>query len=111
MRKICLLLLILFNVNNLPAQDSLSNIVELQHMLQQRKDQFQAYAEAADHRSGIFGMKTKKDLEQSREILLSIVNLDNRIMEKLNRVISARGMAKADYSTELLDDRQTIDRL
>ena len=93
------------------AQDSLSNIKELETLLQQRKDRFEAYAQSADNRSGIFGNKTKKDLEQSREILLEIVKTDNVILTTLEKAIVQRGMAKADYSVNEMDYKQTIERL
>jgi hypothetical protein len=109
--KIIFLLACITFFQSAGAQDSLNSITELQHLLQQRKDRFETYAEAADKRSGILGTKTKKDLEQSREVLLDIVNLDNRIMGELNRAISTRGIAKADYSNDLMDSRQTIQRL
>src|SRR5262245_16299247 len=108
MRMVSLLIASLFIFQFLKSQDSLSSISELQILLKQRKDHFQEYAAAADKRSGIFGTKTKKDLEQSREILLGIVTLDNRIMERLNSVIAARGMARADNSSQLMENQQTI---
>jgi len=111
MRIICAIGLLLCCSGYLVAQDSLNSITELQHLLQERRDRFESYASAADKRSGIFGMKTKKDMEESREILLGIVNLDNRIMAELTHVISARGMAKANYSTDLMENSEMIKRL
>lgn len=93
------------------VQDSLGNITELQKLLKERKDRFEDYATSADQRSGIFKMKTKKDLEQSREILLQIVKTDNRIFNELSAVISRRGMAKADYSYDEITYKETINRL
>jgi vacuolar-type H+-ATPase subunit I/STV1 len=111
MKKIFLLIpFLLFNAQ-LKAQDSLGNITELQKLLKERKDRFEAYATSADQRSGIFGNKTKKDLEKSREILFQIVKTDNNILNELTRVISKRGMAKADYSYNEAGYLQTIDRL
>ena len=105
------MIFILVNSGVLHAQDSLGSISELQRLLQQRKDRFQEYATAADQRSGIFGTKTKKDLEQSREILLQIVKTDNNILNALNQAIARRGMAKADYSYDQIENKETIDRL
>src|SRR6185295_18213620 len=98
MNKIFLLIPFLLFTAQLKAQDSLGNITELQKLLKDRKNRFVAYATSADQRSGIFGNKTKKDLEKSREILFEIVKTDNTIFNELTRVISKRGMAKADYS-------------
>ncbi|MFI5136133.1 MAG: hypothetical protein ACHQD9_09795 [Chitinophagales bacterium] len=111
MKKMIFLLLILSNGHELFAQDSLNNIIELQQLLKQRKDQFDSYAVAADQRSGIFGNKTKKDLEKSREILLGMVKIDNKIMDKLGQTISTRGMAKADYSVDEMGYQQRIKQL
>ena len=110
--KCSMLLLLFLPIMNLAnAQDSLGNITELQRLLKERKDHFQEYSQAADQRSGIFGNKTKRDLEQSREILFNIVKTDNHILEELDRAISNRGMAKADYSFEETSYKQTIEQL
>ena len=111
MKKIFILIPLLLFTAHLKAQDSLGNITELQKLLKERKDRFEAYATSADKRSGIFGNKTKKDLEKSREILFQIVKTDNNILSELDRAISHRGMAKADYSVDEAGYKQTIDRL
>src|SRR6185436_7073698 len=100
MKKIILLIPFFLFTPQLKAQDSIGNIEELQKLLKERKDRFEAYATSADQRSGIFGNKTKKDLEKSREILFQIVKTDNNILTELDRAISHRGMAKADYSVD-----------
>jgi len=105
----CIISIFLFH--HLQAQDSLANITELQKLLKDRKDRFEEYATAADKKSGIFGTKTKKDLEKSREILFQIVKTDNNILNELNHAIVNRGIAKADYSYDQMEYKQTIDRL
>lgn len=111
MNKISLLILFFLFTATLKAQESLGDITELQKLLKERKDRFEAYATSADQRSGIFGNKTRKDLEKSREILFEIVKTDNTIFNELTRVISKRGMAKADYSYDEMGYKQTIDQL
>ena len=111
MNKIIFIIPFFLFVPQLKAQDSIGNIAELQKLLKERKDRFEAYATSADQRSGIFGNKTKKDLEKSREILFQIVKTDNTIFNELTRVISKRGMAKADYSYDEMAYKQTIDQL
>ncbi|HYV91093.1 MAG TPA: LPXTG cell wall anchor domain-containing protein [Chitinophagales bacterium] len=101
----------IFLFHHLQAQDSLGNISELQKLLKDRKDRFDEYAIAADKRTGIFGNKSKKNLEQSVEILLEIVKTDNNIFNELSHAIVKRGMAKADYSYDQIESKQTIDRL
>ncbi len=111
MRKLTLITILILLFTNTFAQDSLSTIGELQKLLKDRRERFQSYATSADQRSGIFGNKTKKDLEESREILLDIVKTDDHILTKLNEAISTRGMAKSDYSVDVMNYTQTIDRL
>ena len=111
MKKILLFLILISSFSGILAQDYLQSVNELQKLLQQRQDRFAAYTQAADRRSGIFGNKTKKDLESSREILLGIVQLDNQIMDELNRAIAVRGMAKADYTVDAGQYQRTIDQL
>ena len=111
MKNPILIAIALLAFSSLKAQDSIGNMTELKKLLKERKDRFEAYAISADERSGIFGNKTKKDLEKSREILFQIVKTDNTILSELTRVISKRGMAKADYSYDEMGYRQTIDLL
>ena len=111
MKRMLFLLMLSFLAIQAYSQDSLNNLGELKQLLKQRKDQFDTYAKQAGARSGIFGNKTKKDLEKSREILLQIVNIDNRIMDELNQAIANRGMAKADYSADQMQYTTTIQQL
>lgn len=105
------LCLLLFSFLPLNAQDSLGSIGELQRLLNERNLRFGEYVQSAEKKSGIFGNKTKKDLEQSREILLEIVKTDEEILSELNRAIQRRGMAKVSYTFDEMEYRQTIDQL
>ena len=106
-----ILLLGLLLAHNLSAQDSLNRIQELQKLLQDRKDRFDQYAIAAEQRSGIFGNQSKKDLEQSREVLMQIVETDNNILAALNRAIATRGMARANDFNKETESQTTINNL
>ncbi len=111
MRKYLLLLLSMLFFHTLHAQDSLGNITELKKLLQERKDRFSQYSAAAEMKSGIFGNKTKKDLEHSRDILIEIVKTDNHLLTELDKAIEKRGIAKADYSFDEVAYKQTIENL
>lgn len=111
MKKYLLLLPCILFFNTLHAQDSLGNITELKKLLQERKDRFSQYSEAAEMKSGIFGNITKKDLEHSRDILIEIVKTDNHLLTELDKAIEKRGIAKADYSFDEVAYKQTIENL
>lgn len=69
--------------------------MELQGLLAERAKNFSAYTSSIQKRSGIFGNKTKSDIQRSNEVLLAIVTLDNNIMDALNRALSYKSFEKA----------------
>lgn len=51
-------------------------------MLDQRSTKFGQYTESLNQRTGIFGLKTKKDMQKSIDILLNIILTDNAILKE-----------------------------
>ena len=94
--KIIFILSLLFlsfflsNAQQMQMQDRM----ELQHLLAERAKNFSAYTSSIQKRSGIFGNKTKSDIQKSNEVLLAIVTLDNDIMDALNRALSYKTFEK-----------------
>lgn len=97
------LLLIAFAVNsnpisakqaaadNMSSQDSLA--FEIQRMkvndlLDQRTQRFGHYDESLRYRTGIFGLKTRKDMQRSIDILLEIVQTDNEIFQETKTLLT-----------------------
>lgn len=89
---ICILIMPAF------AQSQMEDRMNLQNLLAERAKNFSTYTSSIQKRSGIFGNKTKRDLEKSNEILIAIVTLDNDIMDALNRSLSYKTFEKATDS-------------
>ncbi len=81
---------LLFCVFILPAfaRTQVENRMNLQNLLAERAKNFSVYASSIQKRSGIFGNKSKNDLEKSNEVLIDIVTLDNEIMDALNESLN-----------------------
>jgi len=92
--------------------------MELQNLLAERAKNFSEYTTSIQKRSGIFGNKTKSDIQKSNEVLLAIVTLDNDIMDALNRALSYKTFEKAtenyssrDCEVQLKQSMQVTDTL
>ncbi len=96
------LIFILLGIIVLPAfsQMQMQDRMNLQNLLAERAKNFSTYTSSIQKRSGIFGNKTKHDIEKSNEVLIDIVTLDNNIMDALNRALSYKTFEKTtdDYS-------------
>lgn len=89
------------------AQSTTADRKELMNLLEQRKLKFDAYATSIQKHSGIFGNKTKKDMQQSNNVLTQIVETDNRIISVLNRTVDFRDFEKVNlnYDVQAHTDR------
>lgn len=76
------------------AQVQMQERLNLQNLLAERAKNFSAYTSSIQKRSGIFGNKTRHDIEKSNEVLIDIVTLDNNIMDALNRALSYKTFEK-----------------
>src|SRR5262245_48812691 len=91
----------LFVSFNALAQIPMQERLTLQNLLAERAKNFSEYTTSIQKRSGIFGNKTKSDIQKSNEVLLAIVTLDNDIMDALNRALSYKTFEKTtdNYSS------------
>lgn len=99
------ILLLLFPATSLMAQDSLVDSLnyELQRqkvnsLLDQRTARFGHFDESLKKRTGIFGLKTKKDMQASIDILQTIVETDNAIFVETKKLI--------DFKDQMLDFKE-----
>jgi hypothetical protein len=83
------------------AQTEMQDRMNLQNLLAERAKNFSAFTSSIQKRSGIFGNKTKGDLQKSNDILIDIVTLDNDIMDALHRSLSYKTFEKTtdNYSS------------
>src|SRR5690554_7464066 len=72
----------LLNSQSILAQDTLAYEIQRQRvntLLDQRSARFGQFDQSLNSRTGIFGLKTKKDMQNSIDILKEIVITDNNI--------------------------------
>jgi hypothetical protein len=120
MLKITFRLLIVFFVfmTSARAQKQGPDRTHLEKLLAERAKNFSEYAGSIQKRSGIFGNKTKRDIEKSNEVLMAIVTLDNDIMSSLRRTLDYKSYEKTsdnynsrDCNERLLQSRKVTDTL
>jgi len=57
-------------------------------LLDQRQDRFGQYENSLKSRSGIFGLKTKRDMQSSIDILLQIVEMDTEVFLETRKLLT-----------------------
>ena len=65
-------------------------------LLQQRSARFGDFNESLQRRTGIFGLKTKKDMQSSIDILKQIVLNDNDIFRETKTLLDFKDVQKTD---------------
>lgn len=61
---------------------------KVNRLLDERNQKFGQYDESLNKRTGIFGLKTKKDMQSSLNILLQIVETDNYIFRETKNLLN-----------------------
>jgi len=99
MKLICINIVVLFfGINQIFAQSD-SSAYEVQRiiinqLLAERSSRFGQYENSLDKRTGIFGLKTKKDMQFSNDILRQIVLTDNDIFSELKILLDYKDLEK-----------------
>jgi len=84
---------------------------DMQRLLAERSARFNVYTESLKKRSGIFGNKTKHDMEKSNEVLIEIVNTDNKIIDALNRILSYKTFEKTNTSYQSEQSKEKVQQM
>ena len=84
---------------------------ELHDLLDERKKKFDDYTLSIQKHSGIFGNKTKNDLNNTKEVLIDIVKTDNRIISNLYRVVDFRTFEKVNTNYDLKKNDEVLNNL
>jgi len=95
------LFLLLLSQKTLLAQDTLAYEVQRQrvnNLLNQRSARFGQFNKSLEARTGIFGFKTKKDMQASIDILKEIVATDNHIFKETKVLLDYKDMEKTFIS-------------
>ncbi len=98
MKKTHSVIVLLFLAQTAFAQTQMQDRMNLETLLTARAKNFSAYTTSIQQHSGIFGNKTKRDLEKSNEVLIRIVTLDNNIMDELKRTLDYKTFEKTTGS-------------
>jgi len=112
MKKIFLLgLIFLLSASTALPQDRTADREELHKLLQERQKKFDMYSASLKKRSGIFGGKTKVDMQRSNEVLRDIIETDNRMISVLNRVVDFKVYEKVTMNYDLLSCNERVANL
>ncbi|RKD13867.1 hypothetical protein BCY91_09945 [Pelobium manganitolerans] len=92
MKSFAFLILILASLSAGAAQNPDSLAYELQRnkintMLNSRVAKYGQFTESLNSRTGIFGLKTKKDMQKSMDILKEIIETDNSILRETKTLL------------------------
>jgi hypothetical protein len=101
-------------INQVSAQND-SSAYETQRkkinqLLDERSSRFGQYESSLGKRSGIFGLKTKKDMQFSNDILRQIVLTDNDIFSELKILLDYKDFEKQQLETRAETVEGRIDR-
>lgn len=89
-----LLFILLFSISlsaHSQNSDSLKYQIQrlkINNMLNARSQKFGEYVNSLDRRTGIFGLKTKKDMQNSINILTDIIQTDNQILKETKLLLT-----------------------
>src|SRR3546814_611948 len=95
------------------AQDTLAYELQRQKvntLLDERSQRYGDFNQSLQKRTGIFGLKTKKDMQASIDILKEIVLTDNNIFRETKVLVDYKDMEKAFISTQAQEseDRKSV---
>ncbi len=83
---------------------------KINKLLDERSNRFGQYESSLGKRSGIFGLKTKKDMQFSNDILRQIVLTDNDIFSELKILLDYKDFEKQQVETRAETVEGRIDR-
>jgi len=83
---------------------------KVNHLLTERSAKFGQYDISLTRRSGIFGLKTKRDLQASNDILTQIVITDNEVFAELKILLDYKDFEKKEIENRAETVEGRIDR-
>ncbi|MXV15490.1 hypothetical protein [Hufsiella ginkgonis] len=94
-----LLLLVLFSLPGISFAQQSNPAYDLQRdkintLLDNRAGDYGQYQESLTKRTGIFGLKTKKDMQRSIDILSGIIETDNNILRETKVLLDYKDLEK-----------------
>lgn len=83
---------------------------KINKLLEERSFKFSQYDNSLRRKSGIFGLKTKKDMQASNDILTQIVLTDNNIFSELKILLDYKDFEKKEVENRAETVEGRIDR-
>jgi hypothetical protein len=81
---------------------------KVNHLLEERSQKFGRYDESLNMRTGIFGLKTKKDMQRSIDILSEIVKTDNGIFRETKILLEHKDLEKSQVQTRVVENETRL---
>ncbi len=82
--------------------------LKINQLLDNRVARYGQFQESLSKRTGIFGLKTKKDMQRSIDLLSEIVETDNTILRETKVLLDYKDLEKAEVQTQASDSKQRI---
>jgi len=110
MKKLFLFLVLLFAFQLSFAQKTPYEVQrrKINRLLEQRSAKFGQYDESLKLRTGIFGLKTKKDMQRSIDILREIVTTDNTIFKELKVLLDYKDLERNEANSKAEETENRI---
>jgi len=109
---IIICLLAFLNSSIATAQDTLAYEIQRQKvnkLLNERSQRFGEYNQSLQKKTGIFGLKTKKDMQASIDILKDIVLTDNHIFKETKVLVDYKDLEKTSITAQAEESEDRID--
>ena len=81
---------------------------KINDLLSQRSEKFGQYDQSLQLQTGIFGLKTKKDMQRSNDILTDIVLNDNTIFKELKILLDFKDLEKSTIESRSTQNQYRI---
>ncbi|WP_237487967.1 hypothetical protein [Hufsiella arboris] len=101
--------LTLFILSGLSAFAQTDSIVyerqrkKINDLLDERNERFGQFDVSLSQKTGIFGWKTKKDMQRSLDILAEIAKTDNNILKETKVLLDYKDLQKSQVQTKVID--------
>jgi hypothetical protein len=91
----------------LSVQEYKAQSKKISELVDERNAKFEEYQSSLAKKSGIFGGKTKKDLERSIELLTQTVEADNQILQETQALLNYKPTERTRSDTKLTNKSTT----
>lgn len=106
---LCFLLPVAVYANQPDSKDYDQQRERVNALLKERSKRFGDFDKSLQSKTGIFGLKTKKDMQASIDILEEIVLNDNRIFKETKALLEFKDIEQRSISNSAQESRARID--